>query len=231
MLCAATPQFPTPAGGLLGRSPLVLSCPRGQTVSHVAYAKWGRSLMATDGNGSPQSSWFCFGPQPPPPGECAQDVSAVIAPLCVGKAGCNLTSTASDAVLGTPCAAPSGGIEQLIVRIACSGSGGDSVNNNSATVAPAELAAGHAPHVHRRSAPAEWAIVNASVPGGSTGLVHVPLHQQLGNSTVIRESGSVVFRDNQFVHGASMGVEGLRTDGRFATFEVGSGDYSFSALV
>ena len=130
---------------------------------------------------------------------------------------------------GKPCAAPSGGIEQLIVRIACSGSSG--INNSSVTLAPVELTADHVPHSHQRPGHTQWAAVNASVPGGSTGLVHVPLHQQLGNSTIILESGSVVFRDNHFVQEASMGVAGLRTDGRFAIFEVGSGDYSFSALV
>ena len=72
--------------------------------------------------------------------------------------------------------------------------------------------------------------VNASIPGGSTGEVHVPLHQHLVTDAIV-ESGKAVFRNGRFVPGAAVGVEGLRVDGRFAIFAVGAGDYSFAASV
>ena len=74
-----------------------------------------------------------------------------------------------------------------------------------------------------------WAVVNATVPGGSTGEIHVPLLSPV--SGTITESGAVVWRAGQFVPGSSLGVSGGGSDGRFAWFITQSGNYSFQAAV
>jgi hypothetical protein len=63
----------------------------------ISYAKWGQS----DGW---DKAWYCFGLQPPPNGTSC-DVSVVdkVAPICVGKASCDLASYANEAFLGDPC--------------------------------------------------------------------------------------------------------------------------------
>ena len=70
---------------------------------------------------------------------------------------------------------------------------------------------------------------NATVPGGSTGEVHVPL-LSAANGT-ITESGAVVWRAGVFVPGAAPGVSSGGSDGRFAWFLTASGNYSFQAAV
>ena len=74
-----------------------------------------------------------------------------------------------------------------------------------------------------------WAVVNATVPGGSTGEVHVPLLSPTNGT--ITESGAVVWRAGEFVPGAAPGVAGGGADGRFAWFFTRSGNFSFQAIV
>jgi hypothetical protein len=100
-----------------------------------------------------------------------------------------------------------GGGRQLIVRIGCS--------NKSQAVAPTP-----ASDARERVA----AVVNATVPAGSTGEVHVPL------AATIRESGQLVWRrDGGAVHPGVAGVSVLGSDGRFVIFATGSGTYSFAS--
>jgi hypothetical protein len=196
-------------GAVGGPSPMVLQCPAGTVVASVTYARWGVS--------APAAPWFCWGPQPPPPGRCESDVRLKIAPLCVGRGGCNLSAVANQATLGGPCS----GDQQLIVRVACTAAGAA-----AAVASEAAAAAGRLP-----AAPpgTTWAVVNATVPGGSTGEVHVPL-LSAANGT-ITESGAVVWRAGEFVPGAAVGVTGGGSDGRFAWFFTRSGNYSFQAVV
>merc|ERR1712125_291981 len=70
-----------------------------------------------------------------------------------------------------------------------------------------------------------WATVNATVPVGSLGEVHVPVRSP--KSGMISESGVVVWRDGAVV-GAVSGVSYVNNDGRFVVFATGSGNYSFS---
>lgn len=74
-----------------------------------------------------------------------------------------------------------------------------------------------------------WAVVNATVPGGSTGEVHVPLLSPTNGT--ITESGAVVWQAGAFIPGSSPGVRGGGSDGRFAWFFTQSGNYSFQAAV
>jgi hypothetical protein len=202
--CAITPMY---TGAVRGPSPMVLLCPADSVVTSVTYARWGVS--------APGAPWFCWGPQPPPPGQCETDVGPKIAPLCVGRGGCNLSAVANQAVLGGPCS----GDQQLIVRVVCTAS-------NAAREAARAGAAGLAqPAV---AAGTTWAVVNATVPGGSTGEVHVPLLSTCNGT--ITESGAVVWDAGQFVPGAVAGVTGGGSDGRFAWFFTRSGNYSFQAV-
>jgi len=185
---------------------MVLQCPAGTVVANVTYARWGVS--------APAAPWFCWGPQPPQPGQCETDVAPKIAPLCVGRAGCNLSAVANQATLGGPCS----GDQQLIVRVACTSA--------SAPGAASEGGAGALPTVVPGTT---WAVVNATVPGGSTGEVHVPLLSTVNGT--ITESGAVVWQAGQFVPGAAPGVTGGGSDGRFAWFFTRSGNYSFEAAV
>ncbi len=205
VFCAVTPMF---TGAVRGPSPMALRCPAGAVVASVAYARWGLS--------APAAPWFCWGPQPPPRGQCETDVRGKIAPLCVGRGGCNLSAVANQAALGGPCA----GDQQLIVRVVCTAS--------AARAAAAPAAARAAPPA-APPAGTTWAVVNATVPGGSTGEVHVPL-LAAANGT-ITESGAVVWRAGQFINGAAAGVSGGGSDGRFAWFITQPGNYSFQAAV
>lgn len=204
--CAITPMF---TGAVRGPSPMILLCPAGSVVANVTYARWGVS--------APGAPWYCFGSQPPPPGECETDVRTKIAPLCVGRGGCNLSAVANQAAMGGPCH----GNQQLIVRVSCTavsatGAAGGAGAAGSASAALAAVPAG-----------TTWAVVNATVPGGSTGEVHVPLLSPTNGT--ITESGVVVWRAGEFIPGAP-GVSGGGSDGRFAWFLTRSGNYSFSAL-
>ena len=93
--CAVTPQF---TGALRGPAPMVFRCPSNSSITSIVYAKWGED------NGLP---WLCFGAQPPPKGPnaaaCNADVRKKIAPLCIGKATCDLGPHANEAFLGDPC--------------------------------------------------------------------------------------------------------------------------------
>ena len=95
VLCAITPIF---TGALRGPSPMVLTCPAGETISRIIYARWGLSTSA--------APWFCWGPQPPLAGKCEADVAATVKPLCMGKSACNLSAVANARALGDPCAPP-----------------------------------------------------------------------------------------------------------------------------
>ena len=214
VLCAITPMF---TGAVGGPSPMVLQCPAGTVVANVTLARWGLS--------APAAPWFCWGPQPPPPGRCESDVRLKIAPLCVGRGGCNLSAVANQATLGGPCT----GDQQLIVRVACTA---------AAAAAPAAAAAAESGAAGLASARAglppaappgtTWAVVNATVPGGSTGEVHVPLLSAVNGT--ITESGAVVWQAGVFVPGAAAGVTGGGADGRFAWFFTSSGNFSFEAI-
>ena len=131
--CRASPQFPVPGGGLASASaPLNLSCPVGESIASVTFAKWGAPDL-----GSPLApgalpvrghAWFCYGPQPPPAGKCEADVSQVVEKLCVGHHFCDLATVANAKVMGDPChlgeraglSLVAGGY-MLIARIHCSG--------------------------------------------------------------------------------------------------------------
>lgn len=216
--CVITPMF---TGAVRGPSPMVIRCPAGEVVTAVTYARWGTSSA-----GAP---WFCWGPQPPPKGSCETDVSAKIVPLCVGKVGCNLSTVATQATLGGPCS----GSQQLIVRVACAGKDVPAVRRGVRRQSPSGLdaeALAPGPSTEdfaETAAAAGWAVVNASVPGGSAGEVHVPLLR--AGAGIISESGAVVWRDGQFVPGAAPGVSGGGSDGRFAWFVTRAGNYSFIA--
>ena len=204
--CAITPMF---TGAVRGPSPMLLACPAGTVVANVTLARWGVS--------SPDAPWFCWGPQPPPRGDCETDVTDKIEPLCVGRGGCNLSAVATQAVLGGPCT----GALQLIVRVGCTAASRSQAAARAADDAPALPAAAAAPG-------ATWAVVNATVPGGSTGEVHVPLLSAVNGT--ITESGTVVWQAGAFVPGAVAGVTGGGSDGRFAWFFTHSGNFSFRAL-
>ena len=210
VFCAITPMF---TGAVRGPSPMLLSCPAGSVIANVTMARWGVS--------SPDAPFFCWGPQPPPRGACETDVTAKIAPLCVGRGGCNLSAVANQAVLGGPCS----GDQQLIVRVGCTTAAG---STRAANAHDARAAARVAPPAAGPVVGATWAVVNATVPGGSTGEVHVPLLSAVNDT--ITESGTVVWQAGQFVPGAA-GVTGGGTDGRFAVFHTQSGNYSFQAAV
>ena len=208
VFCAITPMF---TGAVRGPSPMTLLCPAGSVVESVTLARWGVS--------APGAPWFCWGPQPPPRGQCETDVSAKISPLCVGHNSCNLSAVANQGVLGGPCK----GDQQLIVRVGCSAAAAGAVAGaagepRTTGSPPAGVPAGTI-----------WAVVNATVPGGSTGEVHVPLLSPANGS--ITESGAVVWREGQFIPGSSPGVRGGGSDGRFAWFFTQSGNYSFQAAV
>ena len=205
VFCAITPMF---TGAVGGPSPMTLLCPAGAVVADVTYARWGVS--------APGVPWFCWGPQPPPPGRCETDVRAKIAPLCVGRGGCNLSAVANQATLGGPCS----GNQQLIVRVSCTAASAVGADSG-------EGAAGATPLVVPVGT--VWAVVNATVPGGSTGEVHVPLLSAINGT--ITESGAVVWKAGKFIPGAAAGVRGGSSDGRFAWFFTQSGNYSFAAAV
>jgi hypothetical protein len=198
-------------GAVRGPSPMLLSCPAGSVVANVTMARWGVS--------SPGAPFFCWGPQPPPRGACETDVTAKIAPLCVGRGGCNLSAVANQAFLGGPCS----GDQQLIVRVGCTAAG-----STQAAAGARAAAARVAPPAAASPVGTTWAVVNATVPGGSTGEVHVPLLSEVNGT--ITESGTVVWQAGQFVPGAA-GVTSGGTDGRFAIFKTQSGNYSFQAIV
>jgi len=216
-LCAASPQFPVPAGGLCQPGPLNLSCATGQHVSRVSYAKWGHpdldhpapAQRPLRGHG-----YYCFGPQPPPPGQCEADVSQRIEALCVGKPWCDLAPHANGA-LGDPChlgenagaPMPAGGY-QLIARIECGGQPkAEEEFKREAIVAKDEKLR---------------AEVTATIPPGSTGEIHVPAPP----GATITEGGAVVWRGGAFVRGRS-GLSGASVQGAFVAFETLSGSYSF----
>ena len=73
-------------------------------------------------------------------------------------------------------------------------------------------------------APSEklWAEVNATIPPGSTGEIHVPA----APGATITEGGAVVWRGGAFVRGQS-GLSGASVQGAFVAFETLSGSYSF----
>ena len=64
--------------------------------------------------------------------------------------------------------------------------------------------------------------VNATIPPGSTGEIHVPAPP----GATITEGGAVVWRGGAFVRGRS-GLSGASVQGSFVAFETLSGSYSF----
>ena len=103
---------------------------------------------------------------------------------------------------------------QLIVRVGCSAGSAGAAGSSRAAEVPAPPAP-----------PPVVATVQATVPGGSTGEVHVPLTNAV--TGVITESGTVVWRDGAFVASA-VGVGFGGSDGRFVWFTTMSGNYSFA---
>ena len=236
-LCAYTPQFPVPMGGLEGPAPATLRCPAGSTVHRVVYARWGHPVyeqpLQPAGRPITGKAWFCFGPQPPPEGTCEADVGAQVSSLCAGKQVCDLGPFVNASVMGDPChlgphantlPLPAVGY-QLIARVECSasaggssgsgsGSGGSGSSNERSDPSSESSAEGpSAPLTAReRALLADGSIfrMNVTVPPGSTGLIHVPIPQQPQQSqeASITESGIVVWHRGKFVPGAAKGVSG-----------------------
>jgi len=136
---------------------------------------------------------------------CDADVSAKLAPLCVGKPFFNLTGVSVANTLGPPCKGANTNT-QLIVRIGC-----------SAKLPPAAAPSG------AQALPRIAAVVNATVPGGSVGEVHVPL------AHLITEGDRPVYRDGKAVQPGVAGVKVVGCDGRFVIFATGAGSYSFAS--
>jgi hypothetical protein len=198
---------------------MVLRCPSGQHIDSFVFARWGQSVDQSGG------LWRCWGPTSTPTSRCEADVTATVGPRCVGKPECNLSSVANAAALGGPCAAPVPGSDygpqQLFVRVHCVSSSAETDRAPPLAVRmPVELDA------HNGTVP--WAVVNATVPGGSTGEIHVPLVD--ATKGTITESGIVVWQNGTFVAAAGAGVARGGSDGRFAWFTVHSGYYSFEAF-
>jgi hypothetical protein len=227
--CRASPQFPVPGGGLSSQSaPLNLSCPVGAKITDVVYARWGHPNFG-EGLAPGQlpvrgHAWFCYGPQPPPAGQCEADTSQIVEKLCVGQEWCDLAAAANVQTMGDPChLGESAGLPlaaggyMLIARIRCS----DPVPLAAAATQSSEVLAG--PTSRHVSEPTQWAEVNATVPAGSTGEIHVPIQPSTSNS--ILESGQVVWRNGAFVPAA--GVVKAALLGRFVAFETLSGEYNF----
>ena len=222
-LCAYSPIW---TGAVSGPAPMVLSCPAHQTIAKIEFARWQRTSIAA---ATSAAGWHCYGPQPPAPSACESDVAAKLAPLCVGKPGCDLSNATTVAYLGEPCSGPATqGATQIIVRVACSAAAaGKSVVANERThVASQETGPSEALLANKQALSATMVIVNATVPSGSTGEVHVPLLNT--DAGTITESGTVVWRDGKALQAAVPGVEFVGTDGRFASFTTGSGQWTFS---
>jgi hypothetical protein len=209
-LCAYSPIW---TGAVSGPAPMVLSCPAHQTIAKIEFARWQRTSIAA---ATSAAGWHCYGPQPPAPSACESDVAAKLAPLCVGKPGCDLSNATTVAYLGEPCSGPATqGATQIIVRVAC-----------SAAAAGKSVVASEALFANKQALSATMVIVNATVPSGSMGEVHVPLLNT--DAGTITESGTVVWRDGKALQAAVPGVEFVGTDGRFAFFTTGSGQWTFS---
>ena len=127
--------------------------------------------------------------------------------------------TAKDICVSGPIPAPPPNKDlALIVRVSCSGTDDGRTPGQIADV-PLEA------HLEGST----WATVNATVPGGSRGEVHVPILNARSGS--ISESGTVVWRNGKFATKLPVGVRGGGNDGRFVSFETGPGSYSFSSTV
>jgi hypothetical protein len=218
VFCAQSPQF---TGALRGPAPMVFQCPAGEMISSIVYARWG----ASDGW---DTAWYCFGPQPPPESNCNADVKAKVAPLCIGKSTCDLGNVANTASLGQPCAKPDPHApNQLIVRVACTASR-EAQNHSGRT---ADRSSRTADTMDNSHAAATWATVNATIPGGSRGEVHVPIANTTAGT--IFESGVVVWRDGKFVvpTSAAIGVRPGGADSSFVWFDVSAGVFSFASSI
>lgn len=223
--CAYSPMW---TGALIGRAPLQLRCPENQTIARLKFAKWQR-LIATAAPPDGSDGWHCYGKQPPPQNVCESDVTAKLAPLCVGKNGCNLNGKDRVDLLGEPCS--QGSAEparptQLIVRIACST---DRQTPSRQGARPsrqgAQPSSESAPPHPAYQQPRIWATVNATIPSGSAGEIHVPVRSD--RSGTVTESGIVVWQNGKAV-GSKVGVKLTGGDGRFLIFATGSGNYSFA---
>lgn len=162
------------------------------------------------------------GPQPPPNVSCATDVSAKLAPLCVGKHSCDLSNKSTIAELGPPCShKPPFGPQQLAVRVSCGPASSPPASASGSASAPSSSAAA-----------GQRVTVNITVPSGSTGEVHVPLLTTAAAPTgTIKESGVTVWQDGRGSTAAPAGVKFVRDDGRFAVFSTAAGAYTFEASV
>lgn len=223
--CAVFPQFPVPAGGLVSQFKwMELSCPQGEHVTDVAYARWGKPV---DWNKAP---WRCFGPQPPPKGQCEVDVSKTIAASCMGKASCIVNATASAYDNANPCHLPPASANaypptgyQLAVRLTCSGGG---AAHADAANAKAEAESGPAASC---ADPAVF-VINATVPAGSDAEIHVPLLRGEQATIVCTAAGAAVWSSGAFVPGSAAGVRSARSDGRFVALTTTSGVFSFKVV-
>ena len=214
VLCAVSPRF---TGCVAGPAPLLLRCPVGANITELQFARWGQA----NGDWGGPNGWYCYGPQPPPPGACEADVSTTFAPLCVGKNSCDLSNFDSGS-LGSPCASNSSGTYQLIVRVACSFvplASSASLRTRNEGIEATRLLHG-----------SPWAFVNTTVPGGSSGEVHVPVRNG-GTSGTITESGQVVWMDGSFTTPMPDGLTAIENDGRFVIFGTDSGSYEFSSML
>ena len=149
------------------------------------------------------------------------DVSERIEALCVGKPWCDLAPHANAGALGDPChlgenagaPMPAGGY-QLIARIECGGQPKAEEFKREAIVAKDEKDESESTQLRVE--------VNATIPPGSTGEIHVPA----APGATITEGGAVVWRGGAFVRGQS-GLSGASVQGAFVAFETLSGSYSF----
>ena len=215
-LCAYSPIW---TGALIGPAPMILSCPARQTIAKIDFARWQRQIVGTAAATS-ADGWHCYGPQPPPSSVCETDVAAKLAPFCVGKPSCDLSNATTLAHLGQPCSKSTHGATQIIVRVSCHSSGGYSSEGYDDDNGKDLVARPDTPNI---------VTVNVTVPSGSEGEVHVPVRNAAGGTT-ITESGTVVWRDGKALSGAVPGVDFVESDGRFAIFATGSGQWTFSSV-
>ena len=212
-------------GAVSGPSPLLLKCAANETISRVKFA-WFQRLTASSHAPEGPQGWHCYGQQPPPKGTCQSDVSSKVADFCVGKSTCDLSDKNTVAALGEPCQQSQGHL-QLIVRVECTAHGDSKPSTNTVGAMRMGACANNLSPGHL-SPGQVWVTVNVTVPGASTGEVHVPI--QGATSGTITESGAVVWSKGKGVPGAVDGVKVIGNDGRFAIFRTGSGNYSFHSL-
>ena len=250
--CGVQPQFPIPGSGLCsGQQYINLSCAPGEVIGGVVYAKLGNPKGWLNGTFDKRDGgWFCYGPQPPPVGDCEKDISDQVLHRCQGANACTVPATIA-AYGSDPCQGKHGvgpGY-QVAVRVKCKPSSHVSPSDQ-ATKAEQEQMDGYdqpayqkklsyyvdglRQHLSKEESRSENVIhleklllqMNVTVPPGSKGEVHVPAYY-IPDQISITESGAPVWVHSAFVSGHK-GVEGVISDDRFITFSTAAGTYSFA---